>query len=111
MLETEKLKNSIIEKFGTPCSVIDLDVVENNIKRAQSLCEKMGLANRPHVKTHKSPILAKMQIDAKNHKFHEAFLRVTSLLNAYLLQLRAATCSAVESHLYQPHRIRQNPYS
>ena len=62
MLETEKLKNSIIENFGTPCPVIDLDVVENNIKRAQSLCEKMGLANRPHVKTHKSPILAKMQI-------------------------------------------------
>ena len=62
MLGTEKLKNSIIENFGTPCPVIDLDVVENNIKRAQSLCDKKGLANRPHIKTHKSPILAKMQI-------------------------------------------------
>ena len=58
------LKNTIIENFGTPCAVIDLDVVERNIARAQSLCESVGLANRPHIKTHKSPILAQMQIDA-----------------------------------------------
>lgn len=58
------LKKAVIENFGTPCSVIDLDVVEQNIKRAQSLCDAAGLANRPHIKTHKSPILAQMQIDA-----------------------------------------------
>ena len=59
---TSALKTSIIEKFGTPCSVIDLDIVERNIKRAQMLCDQVGVANRPHIKTHKSPILAKMQI-------------------------------------------------
>ena len=59
---TSALKTSIIEKFGTPCSVIDLDIVERNIKRAQKLCDQVGVANRPHIKTHKSPILAKMQI-------------------------------------------------
>ena len=61
---TSALKTAIIENFGTPCSVIDLDVVERNIMRAQRLCEKAGVANRPHIKTHKSPILAKMQIAA-----------------------------------------------
>ena len=61
---TSALKTEIIENFGTPCSVIDLDVVERNIMRAQRLCEKAGVANRPHIKTHKSPILAKMQIAA-----------------------------------------------
>lgn len=59
-----RLKKAVIENFGTPCPVIDLDVVEQNIKRAQSLCDAAGVANRPHIKTHKSPVLARMQIDA-----------------------------------------------
>ena len=58
------LKKAVIENFGTPCPVIDLDVVEQNIKRAQGLCDAAGVANRPHIKTHKSPILAQMQIEA-----------------------------------------------
>ncbi len=61
---TDKLKNTIIETFGTPCAVIDMDVVEKNIAKAQSLCCAAGLANRPHIKTHKSPLLAQLQIGA-----------------------------------------------
>ncbi|MGI9373888.1 MAG: alanine racemase [Hyphomicrobiales bacterium] len=64
MQESNTLKTSIIENFGTPCPVIDLDVVEANIARAQKRCEDAGVANRPHIKTHKSPVLAKKQIDA-----------------------------------------------
>ena len=44
--------------------VIDLDKVEANIAKLQGQCEAAGVANRPHVKTHKSPELAKMQVDA-----------------------------------------------
>lgn len=58
------LKTAIIETYGTPCPVVDLDIVEANIARAQAICDKAGVANRPHIKTHKSPILAKMQIEA-----------------------------------------------
>ena len=58
------LKAAIIENFGTPCPVIDLDVVERNIATAQARCDKAGMANRPHIKTHKSPLLANMQIAA-----------------------------------------------
>jgi D-serine deaminase-like pyridoxal phosphate-dependent protein len=64
MGELAALKTAVIESFGTPCPVIDLDVVERNIARAQQLCDAAGVANRPHIKTHKSPILAKMQIAA-----------------------------------------------
>ncbi|MEE2775033.1 MAG: alanine racemase [Pseudomonadota bacterium] len=64
MSNTEILKKEIIETFGTPCPVIDLDIVEKNIARSQSLCEREGKANRPHIKTHKSPRLAKMQMMA-----------------------------------------------
>ena len=61
------LKNAIIENFGTPCAVIDMEIVERNIAKAQSLCDAAGVANRPHIKTHKSPILANMQIAAGAH--------------------------------------------
>lgn len=62
--DTAVLKKSIIETFGTPCPVIDLDVVERNIEKAQRLCDAAGVAYRPHIKTHKSPVLAQMQVAA-----------------------------------------------
>ena len=64
MNSLDSLKSSIISQFGTPCAVIDLDIIKKNILRAQKICDAAGLANRPHIKTHKSPLLAKMQIDA-----------------------------------------------
>ncbi|MGF1650384.1 MAG: D-TA family PLP-dependent enzyme [Hyphomicrobiaceae bacterium] len=60
----EKLKQHIARDFGTPCVVIDLDVVDRNIARVQQACDAAGVANRPHIKTHKSPDLAKRQIAA-----------------------------------------------
>ena len=61
---TTPLAAKIAREYGTPCAVIDMDKVERNIARIQAACETAGVANRPHIKTHKSPMLAKMQIDA-----------------------------------------------
>ena len=60
----DRLRSQIANDFGTPALVIDLDRVERNIARVQKLCDRAGMANRPHIKTHKSPVLAKMQIAA-----------------------------------------------
>lgn len=62
--QSASLKTQIIENFGTPCAVIDLDVVDRNILNAQALCNQAGVANRPHIKTHKSPQLAHLQLKA-----------------------------------------------
>ncbi len=59
-----QLKAQIARDYGTPAMVIDLNVVENNIARVQAMCDAVGVANRPHIKTHKSPVIAKMQIEA-----------------------------------------------
>jgi D-serine deaminase-like pyridoxal phosphate-dependent protein len=61
---TTPLAAKIARAYGTPCAVIDMDRVERNIARIQKACEAAGVANRPHIKTHKSPLLAKMQIAA-----------------------------------------------
>ena len=63
-MSIEALKDEVARQFGTPAVVIDLDVVERNIARVQALCETAGIANRPHIKTHKSPVIAAMQRDA-----------------------------------------------
>ena len=61
---TTPLAAKIAREYGTPCAVIDMDRVERNIARVQVACDQAGVANRPHIKTHKSPMLAQMQIAA-----------------------------------------------
>jgi D-serine deaminase-like pyridoxal phosphate-dependent protein len=61
---TTPLAAKIAREYGTPCAVIDMDRVERNIARIQKACDAAGVANRPHIKTHKNPMLARMQIAA-----------------------------------------------
>jgi D-serine deaminase-like pyridoxal phosphate-dependent protein len=58
------LAEEIARVYGTPAVVVDLDRVERNITRLQAACDAAGVASRPHIKTHKSPALARMQRDA-----------------------------------------------
>src|SRR5690242_13362405 len=61
---TTPLAAKIARDYGTPCAVIDMDRVERNIARVQATCDAAGVANRPHIKTHKSPVLAQLQVKA-----------------------------------------------
>ena len=61
---TTPLSAKIAREYGTPVAVVDMDRVERNIARIQAICDAAGVANRPHIKTHKNPTLAKMQIAA-----------------------------------------------
>jgi D-serine deaminase-like pyridoxal phosphate-dependent protein len=61
---TTPLAAKIAREYGTPVAVIDMDRVERNIARIQATCDAADVANRPHIKTHKSPLLAKLQIAA-----------------------------------------------
>lgn len=62
---TTPLAAKIAREYGTPCAVIDMDRVERNIARIQKACDEAGVANRPHIKTHKNPTIAKMQVAAR----------------------------------------------
>ena len=53
-----------LEEFESPSVLIDLNIVERNIKTYQAYCDKMQVNLRPHVKTHKIPELAKAQVRA-----------------------------------------------
>ena len=50
--------------LDTPCLVIDLGVVERNVRGLQAALDERGIGLRPHVKTHKLVPIARLQIEA-----------------------------------------------
>ena len=52
------------EGIDTPAIVNDLDIVERNARRLGDALAARGIALRPHVKTHKSVALARLQLDS-----------------------------------------------
>lgn len=53
-----------LHEADTPALVLDLDVLERNIRHMQSLADAAGVALRPHAKSHKSADIGRMQIAA-----------------------------------------------
>jgi len=54
----------LAHELDTPAVTIDLDIVERNIATTQQYYTERGLRFRPHIKTHKLPILAHRQVAA-----------------------------------------------
>ena len=52
----------LVTDLETPAVVVDLDIVEKNLRRCQDYMNEHSLALRPHIKTHKIPELAHLQI-------------------------------------------------
>ncbi len=53
-----------LDDLDTPSVTILLDRLEANIDRVQRMVSVHGIANRPHIKTHKIPAIGKMQMSA-----------------------------------------------
>jgi len=52
-----------IQDLETPALLIDLDVMERNLRRVAEYARAHRLRLRPHTKTHKIPALARRQVD------------------------------------------------
>lgn len=53
-----------IEDLPTPSVLVDLDVLESNVRGMQARAREAGLKLRPHAKTHKSPEVGRLQLAA-----------------------------------------------
>src|SRR3954447_16193618 len=51
-----------VQDLDTPALVVDLDIMERNLRRVQEYCDSHGLKLRPHTKTHKSIEVARRQL-------------------------------------------------
>jgi D-serine deaminase-like pyridoxal phosphate-dependent protein len=54
----------LAEAIPTPAVVVDIDVAARNIERFQAYADAHGLRVRPHIKTHKLPAIAELQLGA-----------------------------------------------
>ncbi|PYX45729.1 MAG: hypothetical protein DMG79_18640 [Acidobacteria bacterium] len=64
-LATSKIKpGSNIYELDTPTALIDLDQLEKNIHDWQAHADQCGVKFRAHIKTHKIPEIARMQVAA-----------------------------------------------
>ncbi|MHC4567389.1 MAG: D-TA family PLP-dependent enzyme [Planctomycetota bacterium] len=53
-----------IDELETPFAAVNLDKLEANIVKLQRYLDEHSISNRPHIKTHKIPEIAHMQIRA-----------------------------------------------
>ncbi len=53
-----------LQTVNTPAVLVDLDIARRNIDRFQTYANAHGLKVRPHIKTHKLPAVAEMQLRA-----------------------------------------------
>ncbi|MGE9290285.1 MAG: alanine racemase, partial [Puniceicoccales bacterium] len=60
----ENVSKSILQKLDTPALLVDWKQVEANVRGMGSLAEEKGVRWMPHIKTHKSVAIAKMQLEA-----------------------------------------------
>lgn len=61
------LPENLIQTLETPCVVIDERIAKENIERMQKQLDAYGCALRPHIKTHKMPYFAQLQLAAGAH--------------------------------------------
>ena len=51
-----------VDDIDTPAVIVDLDILEKNISGMQDVCRKADIDLRVHIKTHKIPEIAQMQL-------------------------------------------------
>jgi D-serine deaminase-like pyridoxal phosphate-dependent protein len=52
------------QELDTPSLLFDMEVVRGNLAEMASVARAAGVGLRPHTKTHKSPAIARMQVEA-----------------------------------------------
>lgn len=53
----------VFDIVETPCLLVDRKIMEENLKSMQTIADASGVALRPHVKTHKIPEYARLQVE------------------------------------------------
>jgi D-serine deaminase-like pyridoxal phosphate-dependent protein len=64
MSDAHPLIGQIKSALDTPALIVDLDVLDANIKRVADTCRTHGVGWRPHMKGHKTPEIAHRQLGA-----------------------------------------------
>lgn len=64
MNRLQQALDDLVERVDTPCPIVLIDVMQENIDRMQGFADRQGLLVRPHVKTHKCLEIGRRQLKA-----------------------------------------------
>jgi D-serine deaminase-like pyridoxal phosphate-dependent protein len=53
-----------LTEIDTPALLVDLDIMQRNLRRVATYAREHGLRLRPHTKTHKSPLVGRWQLES-----------------------------------------------
>jgi D-serine deaminase-like pyridoxal phosphate-dependent protein len=62
-LDDPRFLGRSIDALETPCLLVNFDRLEANIRRWQDIADASSMRLRPHIKTHKVPEIARLQVD------------------------------------------------
>jgi D-serine deaminase-like pyridoxal phosphate-dependent protein len=93
-----------IDELPTPCLIVDLDVLDKNIQTMANYCKSVKCGLRPHGKAHKSPFIARKQLDAGAvglcvQTLEEAEAMILNGIGPILLTNMVASENAIERFL------------
>ena len=69
-----------LDDIETPIGYVDLDRVRANARRMAAYTSEHGLGWRPHIKTHKSTAIARIQLEAGARGLSVATLREAEVM-------------------------------
>ena len=90
-----------IAEIATPALLVDEDAVERNLRKMADFAASRSIGLRPHTKTHKSPFLARRQIDLGAvgvcaAKVSEAEVLISAGIRAVLITSPVVTPEKIE---------------
>jgi len=100
-----------IDQLQTPAAIVDLDRLAANINRFQTYLDEHHIAGRPHIKTHKIPEIAHMQVDAGAvgitcQKLGEAEVMARSGIKDIFLPYNLLGAAKLERLMHLARRVR-----
>ncbi len=101
IVELKSAPSSIWE-LDTPIPLLDVDVANRNLARWQTRCDELGIANRPHIKTHKMVRWAREQL-----RLGAAGITVQKLGEAEVMAQAGISDLFVTFNLFGSHKQRR----
>jgi D-serine deaminase-like pyridoxal phosphate-dependent protein len=91
-----------IDQITTPALLLDLELFEANLQKLSHHCRNVGCRFRPHAKTHKSPWIARRQLESG-----AAGVSVATVAEAELMVHAGIRNVLLTSPIVQPGKIRR----
>ena len=95
-------------ELDTPTLCVDLDALEGNLVKIQQAVTANGIASRPHAKTHKTPAIARLQLESGSVGICVAKIgEAEAMFDHGIDRLLMTTCNVTPFKIQRAMRLRK----